>query len=97
MNIWGTECAPIFFFLAETLPKAALPECEGNATEGGCMASIYTNTVLDVSVILCVCSCAIETPSRCPILKLSTCLESSYLCGSYKTKWGAGGAPNLFF
>ena len=37
----------------------------------------YTDTVLDGSVILSVCSFVIETLSRCPISKLSTYSESS--------------------
>ena len=40
---------------------SAPPEGEGNATEGGCFASLYTNTVLGSFVRPSVCSSTIET------------------------------------
>ena len=53
---------------------------------------LYTNTVLDGSVILCVCSFAIDA-NNFPLSNL----QAKHIFGSMKTIWGSVGVPKFIF
>ena len=81
------SCLLAFIFiklLAEKLGKGYLPQLS--------CTNLYTNTVLDGSVILCVCSFAIDA-NNFPLSNL----QAKHIFGSMKTIWGSVGVPKFIF
>ena len=68
---------------------AALPEGEGNLTEGGCFASIYYNTVLDGCLF-------VRYRNHFPVVQFQNQAHIWNPHGKgqdFKTIWGAAGSP----